>query len=47
MERETAVELLFPVLDPVSRNDPTYKGALSVGFIPIPIEDHGSLFKTR
>ncbi|GEM_PF-6210742 len=34
-ERETAVKFLFPVLDPVSRNDPTYKGAVSVGFRPI------------
>jgi nitrate reductase beta subunit len=32
MERDTAVESMFPVLDPVSRNYPTYKGALGVGF---------------
>jgi nitrate reductase beta subunit len=32
MERDTAVESMFPVLDPVSRNYPTYKGAVGVGF---------------
>jgi nitrate reductase beta subunit len=32
MERETAVEDLFPVLDPVSRNYPVRKGAVGVGF---------------
>src|SRR5262249_1241832 len=28
MERDTAVESMFPVLDPVPRNYPTYKGAV-------------------
>jgi len=32
MERETAVDSLFPVLDPVSRNYPIRKGAVGVGF---------------
>ncbi len=32
MERETAVESLFPVLDPISRNYPVRKGAVGVGF---------------
>jgi hypothetical protein len=35
-ERETAVESLFRWLDPLSRDDPTYKGAVSVGLISIP-----------
>jgi hypothetical protein len=32
LERDTAVESMFPVLDPVSRDYPTYKGAVGVGF---------------
>ena len=32
MEREAAVDALFPVLDPVSRNYPVRKGAVGVGF---------------
>ena len=32
MERDTAVESMFPVLDPVSRNYPVYKGAVGTGF---------------
>jgi nitrate reductase beta subunit len=32
MERDTAVESLFPMLDPVSRNYPVRKGAVGVGF---------------
>ena len=32
MERETAVESLFPALDPVSRNYPVRKGAVGAGF---------------
>jgi len=32
MERDTSVESMFPVLDPVSRNYPVYKGAVGTGF---------------
>jgi nitrate reductase beta subunit len=32
MERETAVDSLFPQLDPVSRNYPIRKGEVGVGF---------------
>jgi nitrate reductase / nitrite oxidoreductase, beta subunit len=32
MERETAVEFMFPALDPVSRNYPVRKGEVGVGF---------------
>ena len=32
MERDTAVESLFPSLDPVSRNYPVRKGEEGVGF---------------
>jgi nitrate reductase beta subunit len=32
MERDTAVESMFPVLDPVSRNYPVHKGAVGTGF---------------
>jgi nitrate reductase beta subunit len=32
MERDTSVESMFPMLDPVSRNYPTYKGAVGAGF---------------
>jgi nitrate reductase beta subunit len=32
MERETAVDALFPQLDPVSYNYPIRKGAVGVGF---------------
>jgi nitrate reductase beta subunit len=32
MERESGVDALFPVLDPVSRNYPVRKGAVGVGF---------------
>jgi len=32
MERDTSVESMFPMLDPVSRNYPTYKGRVGVGF---------------
>jgi hypothetical protein len=32
MERELAVESMFPVLDPISRNYPTRKGEVGVGF---------------
>jgi len=32
MERETAVESMFPALDPVSRNYPVRKGEEGVGF---------------
>jgi nitrate reductase / nitrite oxidoreductase, beta subunit len=32
MERDTSVESMFPVLDPVSRNYPVYKGSVGVGF---------------
>jgi nitrate reductase / nitrite oxidoreductase, beta subunit len=32
MERDTAVESLFPSLDPVSRNYPVRKGAVGAGF---------------
>jgi nitrate reductase beta subunit len=32
MERDTSVESMFPMLDPVSRNYPTYKGAVGTGF---------------
>jgi nitrate reductase / nitrite oxidoreductase, beta subunit len=31
-ERQTAVEYLYPVLDRVSRNYPTRKGGVGVGF---------------
>ena len=34
------------MLDPVSRNDPTRKGDVGVGFTPIPIEDHELAFRT-
>ncbi|MCC6608770.1 MAG: nitrate reductase subunit beta [Burkholderiales bacterium] len=32
MERETAVEALFPPLDPIARNYPTHKGEVGIGF---------------
>ena len=32
MERDTSVESMFPVLDPVSRNYPVYKGRVGTGF---------------
>ena len=32
MERDTAVDAMFPVLDPVSRNYPIHKGAVGTGF---------------
>jgi len=32
MERETAVESMFPSLDPISRNYPVRKGEEGVGY---------------